>query len=94
MDDSPRALDDPTQAAHAWARFRRILWWMLLAAALAAATAVTWLHAEYGPLNWVTVAATIGGVVGTVMMAAALMGLAFLSSGTGHDDNVQSGDGY
>lgn len=94
MDHPPRALDDPALAAHAWARFRMLMRWMLLAAALAAAGALWWLRATYGPLHWVTIAATIGGVIGTVMMAAALMGLAFLSSGTGHDENVRDGDAY
>ena len=35
-----------------------------------------------------TILAAIGGFGGTIMMAAALMGLAFLSSGTGHDEDV------
>jgi hypothetical protein len=43
----------------------------------------------YGPLGWIATAATIGGVVGSVAMAGALMGLAFMSSGTGHDEAVE-----
>ena len=35
-----------------------------------------------------TMLAIIGGVGGSVMLAAALMGLVFLSSGTGHDEDV------
>ena len=88
MADDRRALDDPDQAAHAWARFRLLMAWMTAVAALAAGIAIAWLAAEYGALGWVTIAATIGGVGGSVMMAAALMGLVFLSSGTGHDENL------
>jgi len=46
----------------------------------------------YGPLSWVAIAAAIGGFGGTIMLAAALMGLVFLSSGTGHDEQVQDID--
>lgn len=82
-------LDDPAYAAFAWARYRRVLRWMLLATALVVAGCVALLEWSYGPLSWVTVLATIGGVGGTMMMAAALMGLVFLSSGTGHDEAVE-----
>jgi len=34
-------------------------------------------------------AAIIGGVGGSVFLAGALMGLAFLSSGSGHDEDVE-----
>jgi len=34
-------------------------------------------------------AAVLGGVGGSVVLAGALMGLAFLSSGTGHDEDVE-----
>jgi hypothetical protein len=46
----------------------------------------------YGPLSWITIAAAIGGFGGTSMMTAALMGLVFLSSGTGHDERVREID--
>jgi hypothetical protein len=36
----------------------------------------------------VTMLAVIGGVGGSVTMAGLLMGLAFLSSGSGHDEDV------
>ena len=90
----PRALDDPDQASHAWRRFRLLMRWMLLAAVLCAGAAIWWLDAGYGPLGWWTVAMTILGVVGSVMMAGALMGLIFLSSGTGHDESVSDRDAY
>lgn len=85
-------LDDPDSAAFAWARYRRILRWMALATAIIVAAAITLLDYVYGPLSWITIAAAIGGFGGTAMMTAALMGLVFLSSGTGHDERVEEID--
>jgi hypothetical protein len=91
--ESMDALDDPAQAAFAWARFRRILGRVSLAGLIAAVLAVWLLGQVYGPLGWIATLATIGGVTGSVSMAGALMGLAFLSSGTGHDAAVDSRSG-
>lgn len=88
MDSTPNGLDDPEQAAFAWARYRRLMMWMGLAALLTAIASVVGLEYFYGPLTWVAVLAAIGGIGGSVLMASALMGLVFLSSGTGHDDRV------
>lgn len=85
----PSGLDDPTYAAFAWSRFRRILAWMALAAAGCAGGAWWWIDRLYGPLGWVATFALLGGVFATVLMAGALMGLAFLSSGSGHDERVK-----
>ena len=84
----PHALDDPDQARHAWRRFRMLMRWMWLAAALCAGAALWWLGSAYGPLGWWTVGMTVLGVGGSVALAGALMGLVFLSSGTGHDSNM------
>jgi hypothetical protein len=86
--NEPHGLDDPDYRAFAWARYRRILGWMGLAAAIIVAIAVTLLDYWYGPLSWVAILAAIGGFGGTVMMTAALMGLVFMSSGTGHDEDA------
>ena len=87
--DQPPGLDDPDQARFAWARFRRLLGWVALVAMIAAGLSIWGLTVFYGTLGWVATLATIGGVMVTVMMAGALMGLAFLSSGTGHDAAVR-----
>jgi hypothetical protein len=86
-------MDDPDKARFAWRRFRRILLWVT-AVGFAAALLSVWLVGKaYGTLGWIATLATIGGVVGSVAMAGALMGLAFMSSGTGHDEAVESFDG-
>lgn len=84
-----RDLDDPEYAAFAWGRFRRILRWMALAALLTAGLAELALYLWLGELDFVTASATFLGVFVTMMVAAALMGLMFLSSGTGHDERVE-----
>lgn len=85
-------LDDPDYAAFAWGRFRRVLGGMALAGAAAAAVCWWWIDRTYGPLNWIATLALLGGVFFSVLMAGALMGLAFLSSGSGHDEDVRDFD--
>lgn len=85
----PSGLDDPEFAAFAWGRYRRLLGWMALVALAAAllADGILWLWLGELPLH--VAIATFLGVFATVLLAAALMGLVFLSSGTGHDAEVQ-----
>jgi len=92
MDDPSPGLDDSARAAFAWARYRRLLAWMAVASAVITAGAVALLDHYFGPLGWITILAAVGGFFGTAMMTAALMGLAFLSSGTGHDATVGERD--
>ncbi|MFS0773731.1 hypothetical protein [Sphingomonas sp. 1P08PE] len=89
MDRRPAGLGDPTYAAFAWRRFRLLLAWMTTAAAACAAAVIMVMAHLQGPLHLVTMAAIIGGVGGSVFLAGALMGLAFLSSGSGHDEDVE-----
>ncbi len=81
-------LDDPAYAPHAWGRFKRILWWMALVSTLIGAGSVAILWHLNGPLPIHMGIATFLGVALSIMMAAALMGLIFLSSGSGHDEVV------
>lgn len=92
MSEKPSGLNDPDYAAFAWARYRRLLGWMGLATALIVAIAVWLLDIWYGPLSWIAILAAVGGFGTTIMMAAALMGLVFLSSGSGHDEDVDRVD--
>ena len=92
MSDAPNGLDDPDYAAFAWGRFRDLMAWMTAAGAAASALTIVLMAWLQGPLHVVTMFAILGGVGGSVMMAGALMGLVFLSSGSGHDENVERGD--
>ena len=84
----PSGLDDSEQAAFAWARFRKILLAMAAGSLAVALGVVGILWALSGPLPWLFAGMVAGGVWATLMMAALLMGLMFLSSGTGHDAQV------
>jgi hypothetical protein len=88
MAGNKTSLDDPDYARFAWARYRRILKWMALVAIAATLAALGWLHLYGGGLSIHVVLATTVGVGLTVFVAGLLMGLAFLSSGTGHDEDV------
>lgn len=81
-------LSDTEYAAFARNRYWRMMRWTLLAAISSAIAAVTWLSSDGSSLSIAEVIATIAGVGLSVLLAGALMGLVFLSSGTGHDDDV------
>ena len=81
-------LDDPGNAVHAWTRYKRLMKWM--GSFTAAVVAVTlglfsWLGGDV-PVHFFI--ATALGIGLMMMLTAALMGLVFLSSGTGHDESV------
>lgn len=82
-------LSDPDYARFAWGRYKRLMVWMVLAATVATVGSLGALWWWQGPLPWIFVALAAGGVFFSVMLGAALMGLVFLSSGTGHDDTIQ-----
>jgi hypothetical protein len=88
MDQLPSPLDDPDYSAFAWGRYKRLMWWMTLASALSVGAALLFLKWLLGDVPWVMLAFTAGGVFFSVLLAAALMGLVFLSSGSGHDDII------
>lgn len=81
-------LDNPTYAAFAWDRYRRLMRWMTLVSLLAAVTCLWVLHDSSGPLPLFMIVVVGLGVFASVLMAAALMGLVFLSNGSGHDDAI------
>jgi len=81
-------LSDPDYARFAWARYWRLMRWMALVALLCVGGALWTLHASYGPMPIHMIIATILGVGLSVLLCAALMGLVFLSSGSGHDETI------
>lgn len=81
-------LDDPRIAAHAWARYKRLMVWMAGFTAAVIVVALGLLYREFGGTSLHLYIAAALGVGFAVMLMAALMGLVFLSSGTGHDESV------
>lgn len=67
-------------------RFARLMWLMLLATVVVLALAFTWLHRTGTPLPLHFIAAISIAVIGSFMLAAALMGLVFFSHASGADD--------
>lgn len=85
---SASPLDDADYARFAWARYRRILLWMAVVGVLLVGAALGWLGIARGEVPIHMAIAVSAGVFGTMFLTAVLMGLVFLSSGTGHDDGV------
>ncbi len=85
-------LEDPDYARFAWGRYRRMLKWMALASLAATLAALLWLQIYGTGLTVHVVIATAVGVGGTVLVGALLMGLVFLSSGSGHDEEIERFD--
>ena len=81
-------LDDPKIAAHAWARYKRLMRWMFGFTAAVVAIALTAVYLRVGVASVHLYIATGLGVGFAVLLTSALMGLVFLSSGTGHDESV------
>lgn len=82
-------LSDPEYARFAWSRYKRIMAWMSLATVVAVLAALAWLRWSHGALTIHMILATVLGVGLSVLLGTALMGLVFLSSGTGHDEQIQ-----
>lgn len=81
-------LDDPSSAAFAWDRYRRLMKamaWVTLGVVLVVVAGLYW---SFGFVSIHFYIATALGVGFTMLLGTALMGLVFLSSGTGHDESI------
>jgi len=83
-------LDDPKNAAHAWARYRQIMRLLLSVTVVTVFIAVGLLYAYNGAISVHFYIAVALGISFTMLLGGGLMGLAFLSNGTGHDESVDS----
>ena len=81
-------LDDPKIAAHAWARYKRLMRWMLGFTGTVVIVALAVVYSQVGMASIHLYIATALGIGFAVLLMSALMGLVFLSSGTGHDESV------
>ena len=82
-------LDDPQYAAFAWGRFKRLMLWMVGASLVAVVAGLWGLWRIVGPVPIQMTIATGVGVFVSVLLAAGLMGLVFLSAGSGHDEKIR-----
>jgi hypothetical protein len=84
----PSPLDNPENAAFAWARYRRL---MRLMFGITVATVIIALSIIYRQVDDVSPHLLIAAALGigfSMLLMSALMGLVFLSSGTGHDESI------
>jgi len=86
---APSPLDEPHNALHAWGRYRMLLKWMLLASVCTAMAVVGYLYSAVGMVSIHYFIAAFLGITLTMMLMSSLMGLVFLSSGTGHDESIE-----
>jgi lipopolysaccharide export LptBFGC system permease protein LptF len=82
---------DPTppsaqRAAEAWARYKKLMSWMAVAALVAVLLALIYLKSSGGPVPIHMMIATIAGVGFSVLLGTGLMGLVYFSNNSGHDD--------
>ena len=86
----PSPLDKDATAKIAWARYRRLMRGMVMVSLIAVVGALVWLRFSMGEaLSIHMIIATAAGVGLSVMLGAALMGLVFLSGGSGHDEAIE-----
>ncbi len=85
-------LDDPEKAAFAWARFRRLMRFMLLLTMGTVAIALALLYKQGVGVSVHFYIAVALGIGLSMLLTAVLMGLVFLSSGTGHDGSIVDRD--
>ena len=81
-------LDDPQKAAHAWARYKRLMRGMFMFTIAVVILALAAIYSQMGMVSIHFFIATALGIGLAMLLMAALMGLVFLSSGTGHDETV------
>ena len=85
----PRSpLDDPARAGFAWARYKRMMKLMSAVTLMVVAVCLVLLYRSEGFFSIHLFVATALGIGAAMMLMAALMGLVFLSSGTGHDESI------
>lgn len=75
-----------------WQRFRRLMLFMTVIAFATAGVAVWQMRADGVPFHLHFVIAMGGGIIVALLLAGTLMGLAFVSNRSGHDDTVGTGD--
>lgn len=81
-------LDDPDNASFAWTRFRKLMRFMVWITMTTVVVSCALLYRVNGFVSIHFYIATALGIGVAMMLTSALMGLVFLSSGTGHDEAI------
>jgi len=78
----------PEAAAFAWARYKRLMRWMMLMTVVSVAIAMVALYRQHEAASVHVYVAIALGISVSMLLMSTLMGLVFLSSATGHDEAV------
>lgn len=81
-------LEDKPNAAFAWKRWRRMMALMTAVTLVTLGAVFTWFATGDEPVSIHFYIATALGIGAMMLLTGALMGLVFLSNGTGHDDSI------
>lgn len=84
--NDPTPADEAARFGAAWARYKRLMRWMVLAAVGAVLLALLYLWWAVGSVPIHMVIATIAGVGLSVLLGTGLMGLVYFSNNSGHDE--------
>jgi hypothetical protein len=85
---------DLQRTAAAWARYKKLMSWMAVAALVAVLLALIYVKAGGREVSIHMIIATIAGVGLSVLLGTGLMGLAYFSSHSGHDEEASRSDEY
>jgi hypothetical protein len=84
----PSRLDDAAYSGFAWTRYWRLMRWMFAFTISVTAIVLGIFYSQYGMISIHFYIATAGGIIVMLLLATSLMGLVFLSSGSGHDEVI------
>ncbi|MGB5077412.1 MAG: hypothetical protein WBO17_08040 [Sphingorhabdus sp.] len=85
----PSRLDDAAYSGFAWSRYWRLMRWMFAFTISVTVLMLGIFYSQYGLISIHFYIATAGAIIVSLLLATSLMGLVFLSSGTGHDEAIE-----
>ncbi len=86
---NPSRLDDPEYSKFAWARYWRLMRWMAAFTVTMTLAILGVFYFQYGMISIHFYIAVSAAIIAMILLTAALMGLVFLSSGSGHDESIE-----
>ena len=90
----PRNRPEAARTAAGWKRYWTIMRWMALLAVVAVLLSLIYLQSSGEPVPIHMLIATAAGVGLTILVAAGLMGLLFVSNRSGYDDEAAGGGAH
>jgi hypothetical protein len=85
----PSRLDDPEYSKFAWSRYWRLMRWMFGFTVLVTIMVLGSFYWKNGFVSIHFYIATGAAIIVSMLLTCALMGLVFLSSGSGHDESIE-----